>query len=587
MSKVQEVYQSRITEDYLVSQVNSYRATDSHLKHKTRINEFDKLYQGDFSALFPKETAISKDPLVENKAKNATHDLARLASEARGAAVFMRDGEGKAALKRTAVRAAIAETIWHMARGKRIERKLYLDLISTGMAAISVFYNDTSEYPIFMRLNPRFCYPDVHNGLLQNMLYVETMKERQAALIWPDLGLDNDPAKTKDVLIIQWMDDKEVVQAVCRSNTAGKAERAYITQRWEHQLDCVPVAFVDLDSADDHYHGLFDQLGGPLMIRNKIVRLLTDYLESMTHAPFESRGILNDEDEPGPLTVYRHDDTREGDTFMRRVAPAAPAGGVFGLLQYMNAEESAEAIQPPARVGVVRQSIASGSFVDSTQGTLSSVIFELQDLMADLRQQANYIAFKIDARFLNKEKPLYHSVGNKNTYTPKDDMGEFYYHSIQYGAAAGLNRAEAGVRVLQDLGAGLIDKQLAREQVDYIDDVTSVQDRIDKEQLANVFFQRFSADPNTPMSLIATALTEMAKGKTFLDVIEQLAPEMVKYEQQARDAAAGVQAPEGPGDPAEEQAALEAGGTGAEISALSPFAPPPIQQQIVRGGFPS
>jgi len=580
----EEVYQGRITEQYLLWQVNGYMGQETHTDHKKRLQRFDDLYQGHMLSLFPNEDGLADEPLVENKIKNAAHDLARLASEAKGVPVFMREGEGETFQKKAALRAAIADTIWFMAKGKRMERKLYLDLISAGYVALSIFQNSSSEYPQITRLNPRLCYPDVRDGTLVNLVYVENIKERVAAQMFPDLGLNGDAKNDKEVLLTQYFDKDEAVQAIC-GVAGGKAKTAHVLNRWEHKLGMVPVAFRQLDSADDTFHGLFDQLGGPLMIRNKVVRLLADYLESMAHAPLEARGVLNSTDEPGPLTVYQHDDQRD-DTFIRRLAPAAPAGSVFGLLQYMDAQESAEAIQPPARVGVVRQSIASGSFVDSTQGTLSSVIFELQDIMAELRTQANTIAFAIDERYLNKPKPLYRAVGKKHMYTPKEDLAGFYYHSIQYGASAGLNRAETASRVLQDMGAGLISKEMARSQIDYVDDVTVEQNRIDKEQLATVAFQRFSADPNTPMTLVFQAIIEMGKGKSFLDVITELAPEMVKKEAEtkAEDASKmDMTSQEGMQERVQSGMDQAAGaGGGVPTAPISPFAPPPLNQNIVK-----
>lgn len=572
-------YMGRITEDYILSQIEGFRQNENYLDHKRRINDFDKLYRGDLNGLFPEESALPDSPLVENKIKNATHDLARLASEAKGAHVFMKDGESLAATKRASVRASIADTIWQMGGGKRIQRKLYQDLIVAGMAAVSVYYNDTSEYPIFNRLDPRFCYPDERNGALQSLMYVETMKERQAALIWPDLGLDP-KAGSAEVHVSQYFDATEVVQCVSTKGNKKTPPKGHIVSRWQHNLGCVPVAWMSLDNADGHWGGLFDQLGGPLMIRNKIIRLLTDYLESMAHSSLEAKGVLNAEEEPGPLTVYRHDETAP-ESFIRRVAPAAPAGSVFGLLQYMNSEEASEAIQPPARVGVVRQSIASGSFVDSTQGTLSSVIFELQDVMADLRYQMNYIAFKIDRRYLNREKALYRAIGSKAMYTPSEDMGDFYHHTIQYGASAGLNRSEAGVRVLQDMGAGLISKEMARQQLDYIDDVTVEQNRIDREQAASAFFQRLVGDPNTPMSTLAQIVMTMGEGKDLMKTLEKVAPQFVEAEQRAvQPGGAPAQAETAqPGAVPEEQAALEAGLVEPEL------AQPVLQQQIVRNIF--
>ncbi len=591
-----DIYMGRITEDYLIWQINAARKNVNWSNHKKALRDFDTLYAGDLSALFPADVTIPAIPLVENKLKNATHDLARLASDAAGTPVFMRQGESQKASTEAALRASITDTLWEMGEGRSFERKLYIDLIAAGMAAVSVFYNDTSDYPIYMRLDPRSCYPDVRNGKLQSMVYIENMKERQAGFQWPELGLDTKPNNNRECMVTMYMDDKESVQCVATLNKEGNVGKVGVVSRWVHELGCVPVAFKALDSADASFHGLFDQLGGPLMIRNKIINLMTQYLEEMVHAPFEERGIINATDEPGPLRVYHHDTTiPDGATFIRRVAPASPSGGVFGLLSQMGSEESAEAIQPPARVGIVNQSIASGSFVASTQGTLSSVIKELQDTVADLRVKIDYVAYKVDAKYLNREKPLWRAVGNKQTYKPKDDMGEWYHHKITYGAAAGLNRGEADVRILQHLGAKLIDHETARSQLDYIDDATVIQNRIDRENLADVMFQRFVTDPLTPVTALADAYTAMGKGKTLVEVVEQIIPQLQAEAAKAQQAAAGQQpsgpagtpgpeaAPQGPGA---EQASLEAGGGGpGQTPAPVEFAPGPLNQNIIRNPF--
>jgi hypothetical protein len=572
--------QARIDEQYLVDQVNSLRKVETHRERLERVREFDSLYDGDFTGLFSDEDSVPNKTLIENKLKNATHDLTRLASEARGTPIFMRQKDGKEGAKKAALRGVIAMTLWKMAKGRRFERQLYMDAIAGGFMALAAYHDPDELYPQALRLDPRFVYPDYRNNELHSLVYMESMKERQAAHLWPHLGLNDKKDNDKDVTLTTYYDDHEVVQSVVKGNAAGAGTHAFHVSVWTHKLGCIPVAFVPLDAADGSFHGLFDQLGGPMMVRNKIVRLLVDYLESMVHAPWEEKNMIlgPSDEEPGPLTVYQHDPNAEGDSFARRIAPAAPAGSVFGLMQLMQGEEQAEAIQPPSRVGIVRQSIASGSFVDSTQGTLSSVVYELQEAMSELREQWDYIAFKIDRKWLNKEKPLYRAVGTKNTYTPESDMGDFFYHSIEYGAGAGVNRAEAANRVQLDLGAGLISKEMAREQIDYIYDTTTVQQQIDQEQLSNVFFQRFSTDPNTPMSMIATAIMEMAKGKDFIEVITALQPELLaKEEAQAQQQPEGITPPAD--NPAEENVeTLEAGG---QLD-IGGFQPPPLQQQIVR-----
>lgn len=585
-SELQEImttYSGRLTEDYIISQVNGFREQKSHTDHKREINDFDKAYSGDLTSLFPDESSLPNVPLVENRLKNSTHDIARLASEAKGTPLFMKEKEGKEGQKKASVRGVIAQTIWQMMNGRRLERKWYMDCMAAGYMAGAIYFNEKSDYPQIARLDPRYCYPDYRNGELQRLLYVETVKEREIAWMFPELGFKADAANDKQAVIITLYEDDEVIVAVANQTNAGRARNARIVNRWEHHLGIVPVAFAAIDTADGTYHGVLHQLRGPLMARNKSARLMLDYLESMAHAPFEAKNIMNAEDEPGPETIYEHDPNAE-ESFIRRVSPAQQSGMVPYFMQYMDQQEMAEAIQPPSRIGQVRQSQASGTFVESTQGTLSSLVLELQEMMSDFRYQVNCIAFKVDAKYLDKEKPLVRAIGNKSTYKPSVDMGDFHYHTVQYGAGAGVSRAEAANRVQLDMGAGLISKETARAQVEYIDDATVEQDRIDRENLANVFFQRFSTDPNTKMSLIAQAVVEMGKGKTLQEVMEQLAPEFVKAEE-PKPEEGPMQGMAGTADqPAPEDlaAGMEGGG---ELLDIGGFQPPPLQQQIVRNAY--
>ena len=87
------------------------------------------------------------------------------------------------------------------------------------------------------------------------------------------------------------------------------------------------------------------------------------------------------------------------------------------------------------------------------------------------------------------------------------------------------------------------------------------------------------------MSLMGQAITEMGKGKSLLDVVEDIAPEMARIEKEKQDQATSGQ-PQLPGaqDVPEDQAASDAqSGFAAGAGAITPdFAPDPLQQQIVR-----
>lgn len=546
-----------------------------------RIADSDLLYSGDLTTRYP-ELELPKVNLVENKFKNALHDISRLAAETRPMPVFMKRGDSDAETTKALVRAGIAETIWDVGYGPEIEEQLYMDILGTGVMACSLFQNDNSEYAQFMRLDPRYCYPMFVNGNLRDLLYVETLDRKTAAALYPDFGIDT--KRKSDVTIATLYDDKVVATALLETQ-GEKVTRTEKISRWTHRLGCTPVAFIRLPSYDSALRGLFDQLGGPMAIRNKIVAYLDDYLESMVHASFESKNIENDTDLPGPLTIYRHDPIAE-ESFMRRVAPASPSGSVFGVLSYMDDQESKEAIQPPSRVGSVSQSIASGSFVASTQGGLSSAVRSVQRLMGALRRQVHFVAFKIEEKHLDFEKPLQRSVKNKATYTPSKDIKGYYNHRILFGAGAGLDRQYADTRVLQFQGAGYISKETARSQIDFLDDQAAEQDQIDLEQSSTVLFQRMMADPNVPLSLIANLVIEQSKGGGIISAIENVAPQLIELEQQQREAAQGITEPTPGTPPAEEAAALNAGAVpegegGPSIAPIEPFAPPPLQSQFV------
>jgi len=570
-----EMYQGRLTEEFILQQVN-YHVNNDHIDDiKRRQEEMDKLYAGHIKELFPDETSLPDVMLVENKFKNSLHDSTRLAKEGRGLPRAVPRGDRDKDRDDAKVREAILSTYWVVGRGRTIERSLYMDLAGTGMAAVAGYYNDDSLYPQFTRLNPRYCYPTVRNNALYDLLHVETIKERVAAQMYPNLGLNDDPKNTRDVQLVCYYGPEEVAEAVVLAATGSQKAEARFTQRWRHRLGRVPVAFRKIDTFDDSIRGIFDQLQGPMIVRNKIMRFMTDYLESIAHSPLYSKGVENADEIPGPMTHYRLDPDMDNPT-IGRVPPAAPAGTVWGMLNYTDQQESREAIEPSSRVGSVQQSIASGSFVYSTQGALTSFVTEMQDCMSDLREQLNIVCNRIDEEWMDFSKPLIKSVGKKKTYTPKVDIDGWYHHTIEFGATAGLDRVNGDTRVLNHLSARLIDRGTARDQIDYLDDDTTTQDKIDRENIADAILQRFATDPNTPISVLVKTWIAM-DGEDLATALEEAVPELVAAEQAAQPQTGGPTAPE-PGTPPE---------AGAETpqSPAPPVALPraPLQQVFVKG----
>lgn len=582
---------SRPFEEYVLSQWLFSTGNDFFSDHKIRLEDYDSLYRGDwqrFATDIPKPEFTADDPLIENSIKQATHDISALAHEAQSSTTFIPRGETEKAETEALVLTSITDTLWEMGGGPRLERRLYMDDLAAGMMAVAAVYQKGKDYCQYRRLNPRYCYPDTRDGELHSMLYVEVIKTREAARLYPDKIGEVPASVDEKCQLIDYYTDEYVVKAVMFTS-GGKntsTNNVRIVSIWEHGLGCVPVAFVQADTADGAMRGHFDQAGKPMVARSNVIGFLLEYIESMVHAPFEAKNILNADTNPGPFVIYQHDAT-EQESFMRRVAPAAPAGAVFGVVQYLGEMTAGEVTQPPGRQGQVSQSIASAAFVASTQGRLTSVVRELQDDAAELRYQLNCLGLKIEETWYpDEEKPLLRAVGKKKTYNPKKDIKGWYHHTVQFGAAAGLSRSEADVRILQFVGAKGISRAEMRRQIDFIQHVQAMQNEIDQETISDAIVQRLATDQAIPLSILMKINTLMKKEGE--DVDSAFAAVIAEAEEAEKQAAA-QQAPTGdmlptgaPATPEEEALALTKGGLkegGQELE----FQPPAYQTQFVGG----
>lgn len=577
-----DLYSGRINEEFILQQVNYHVQGDQWSDIKSRNEDMDRLYAGHLTELFPDETSLPDVLLTENKFKNSLHDSTRLAKEGRGMPRSIPRGDKDSDRIDAKVREAIFTTYWTVGRGRTIERSLYMDLAGTGMAAVAAYYNDDSPYPQYTRLNPRYCYPTVRNNALHDLVHIETLKERVAAQMYPKLGLNDDPKNSNDVMLVCYYGATEVAEAIVLAKTATQPAEARFTQRWLHRLGRVPVAFRQIDTFDGSIRGIFDQLQGPMVVRNKIMRFMTDYLESIAHSPIVTKGVENADETPGPTTVYRLDPDIDGAT-MFRLPPGAPAGTVWGMLNYTDQQESREAIEPSSRVGSIQQSQASGSFVYSTQGALTSFVTEMQDCMSDLREQLDIVCNRIDEEWMDFAKPLVKAVGKKKTYVPRTDIDGWYYHTVEFGATAGLDRVNGDTRVLNHLSARLIDRGTARDNIDYLDDDTSIQEKIDRENLADALLQRVATDPNTPLSTLAKTIIAMGQGGSMVEALEEIVPELVAAEQAAQTQPGTGPQTAPPGTPEPEGVPTGApGGPGALPSQVR-LPQAPLQQVFVKG----
>lgn len=578
---IQKLRDKRINEDSML-EIRSHRTHMLSAWH-ARIDKIDQLYQGKWDVVFPGELTQQELPHVMNLVQVAMDDVARLTSESRPAVRCFPENDKEEEQKNAYLREAIAETYWERNHGDLLAPKLAMDLIGTG-TCFAVVDTAHEEYPCIHRVDPRMAFPDTHNGELVDLLVSQTMKIRVAAQIFPRLELEryDNPEICDSAEVLEYYSKDECVQAVVLTKDNKPIPEGYIEVKHWDPGGVVPVAFAMLDSFDGEFRGMFDQVFGSLKTKNRIVKLMMDYTDQLVYAPLVSKGLLNPEEGYGPNAHYRLDPNIP-DAQMGRLQPGGSSPQLFNILEYLDREQRAGVSFPAQRQGDVSQSIASASFVASTQGQLTSTVRNIQRLLSSFRETLNYVCFKLDETFLDNPKPLVRPVGKKKQYSPSRDIRGQCDSMVLYGAGAGLDRLNADVRVLQHLGAGLISKETARGQIDYLAQDGEEGDQINREMAESAMAQKFLME--APWEVVAQAYKKMGEGLSLPDAITAVIEEQAQQEggmPQAAPAQTGG-APAAPESAQTEQLALQKGRTGANAPASEPkFKPEPLTNILVR-----
>jgi len=579
-----ELFADREAEEYLISARNERH--ESFSDWKERVQRSDDLIRGMFSYRNPDGVSVSADLLVMNLADQVPRDLARLSSEAEPSYSAPAYGDKKADDENATLRSVIGRGYFEGNNFDLIRPQIVMDLAITGTWFVCVWPDDDGDYPRLMRIDPRGCYPDTFNGELQDLLVVQRIKRRVAERLFP--GVEFGPAvesyrgkPPEDVEIWDYYGPEFCAKAVTNMVDGKPLKGTTVTPVgfWGHDLGKTPVGFAQLPSPDGAYRGVIDQIGPSLAAKNRAVNLMLEYAHEGIYAPFEEKGIINPSDLPGPGTIYHHNPSAT-ESFMRRMAPASFNPQLFGLIQYLDLEERGQMGYPQTRQGEVGVSQGSASYITASQGQLTSMVRETQRLLTDTQEHLAALAYEVDEKFLDFEKPLVWSVGDKKTYVPSRAIKGHYRLDVSYGAGAGLDRINTDTRLLNFFSAGVLSAETMLNQTDFIPDGTTELERRENEELSRVILQRFAQDPS--ISLDFVSLVYSIKRDTGVTLIEAYAEAL------AQQATAQPELPAQPGAPElpAGEVVPDAGAPAAapeELPAVT-FSPPSRQQVLVNTG---
>ena len=204
-------------------------------------------------------------------------------------------------------------------------------------------------------------------------------------------------------------------------------------------------------------------------------------------------------------------------------------------------------------------SFVTGAGLNELNSTMSLMINEYREIIRHGLQKMDEKRLELDVLLgmqfpeLNK-KPIqgfYAGTAFSENYSPIKDIGGDYRTRRIYGVMAGFDEPQKIVTGLQLLQAGVIDVETLQDNIDGLDNIAKVQERIRKNKAENVLFESVLArsaegDPAATMAVIAiyeypNDMTEILK-QFYTPEEPQMTPEQEAMIQQQMAA----QAPVGP-----------------------------------------
>ena len=196
-------------------------------------------------------------------------------------------------------------------------------------------------------------------------------------------------------------------------------------------------------------------------------------------------------------------------------------------------------------------SFVTGRGLEELQSGVSLMVREYQQILSKALEDVDYKRLELDeVLFAQKRKPLSGYIKGaafSENYTPKTDINKNYKTTRVYGTMAGFDEPQKIITGLQLLQAGIIDRQTMQEEMDGLQDLTKINDRITKERAERVLFESLLSRSQQGDVQAMAAITEIYRNPNKIDdILEEFFAEQVE-QQQLQQASAIAQQQVAPG----------------------------------------
>ena len=205
-------------------------------------------------------------------------------------------------------------------------------------------------------------------------------------------------------------------------------------------------------------------------------------------------------------------------------------------------------------------SFVTGRGLEELQSGVNMMVREYQEVLQKSLQLVDQRRLELDeVLFADNPKPIagyYRGAAFSENYRPSKDIAGNHMTRRVYGAMASFDEPQKIVTGLQLLQAGIIDRQTLQEEMDGLENITAINDRITKEKAERVLFESLLQRSQQGDSGALLAIVDIFNKPAQMGDILKLyftpqEPEMTPEEEafvqtQAAQPQAGPQAPAAP-----------------------------------------
>lgn len=166
---------------------------------------------------------------------------------------------------------------------------------------------------------------------------------------------------------------------------------------------------------------------------------------------------------------------------------------------------------PVSDDGQSPNSFVTGRGLEELGQSASMHVREYQQILRDALQEIDAKRLEFDEiMYGNKRKPIagmHKGTAYKETYSPKSDISQMYKTRRVYGVMAGFDEPQKVITGLQLKQQGIIDTQTLQENLDGLENISTIQNRINAEKAETVLFESLMAQAaqGNPKATMAAA----------------------------------------------------------------------------------